>query len=253
MECNNTEFYIEHLDVTDSTNNYIRANRGRLWQVAGDRPVVVYADEQTAGRGQRGNVWQSHAGENLLVSIMVRPQAMSVSSQFALSQAAALAVKAAMGYLDINVVLKWPNDIYVGGRKLAGILVETDSCGAVVDSAIIGIGINVNQTEFPPMDKVPVSIKTLLGSGHAVGDVLSALLDAFSYYFNMMVQRGDYSSIAAEYKRSLLGYLKPMRYRAGGKEFDATIKDVGSDGRLRLLLGDGTEVLYAFKEVEVVI
>lgn len=253
MECNNTEFYIEHLAVTDSTNNYIRANRGRLWQVAGDRPVVVYADEQTAGRGQRGNVWQSHAGENLLVSIMVRPQAMSVSSQFALSQAAALAVKAAMGYLDINVVLKWPNDIYVGDRKLAGILVETDSCGAVVDSAIIGIGINVNQTEFPPMDKVPVSIKMLLGGEHAVGDVLSALLDAFSYYFNMMVQRGDYSAIATEYKRSLLGYLKPMCYRAGGKEFDAVIKDVESDGRLRLLLGDGTEVLYAFKEVEVVI
>lgn len=253
MEYGSSEYYIEHLAVTDSTNSYIRACREELMQKAAGRDIVVCAGEQTAGRGQRGNVWQSCAGENLLVSIMVYPQELPVSSQFALSQAIALAVKAAMNYYDIDAILKWPNDIYVGGRKLAGILIETDNCGAMVESAILGVGINVNQTAFPPMDRVPVSMKTLRGAEYAVDDVLSALLEAFSYYYNTMLQRGDYCTLASEYKRSLWGYRKPMRFRAGGKEFDAVIEDVESNGHLRLRLDDGSNALYAFKEVEQII
>lgn len=253
MDHNSAEYYIEHLDVVDSTNGYARENAARLWAVAGSaKAIVVYACEQTAGRGQRGNVWQSQAGENLLASIVVRPVALPVHSQFALSQAIALAVRAAMGYMNVDTQLKWPNDVYVGGRKLAGILVELDCCGALVEQAVIGLGLNVNQEHFTPMEKVPVSMKMLTGETYDVDEVLGVLLDSFSYYYSLL-ESGNYSLLAADYKAHLLGYNKVMRYRDAVTEFDARIVDVYSNGHLCLQCTDGSTRIYAFKEVELVI
>lgn len=253
MVCNSAEYYIEHFEVIDSTNTYARKEATGLWQRAGDaRAVVVRADEQTAGRGQRGNVWCSGAGENLLVSIVVRPTALPVVSQFVISQAIALAVRAAMTYLGIDVVLKWPNDIYVGERKLAGILVELDCHGSQVGQVIIGVGLNVNQQQYEVMEKTPVSMKMLTGEDYNVGEVLDVLLDSFSYYFSL-VESGGYELIATEYKRNLLGYKKTMRYRDAVSTFDAAIVDVESSGRVCLQRSDGTPATYAFKEVELLL
>ncbi len=247
------DFFIEHLKIIDSTNSYARSNAAELWARAGCAPVVVvYADEQTSGRGQRGNVWHSRAGENLLASIVVRPQALPVVSQFALSQVIALAVRRAMAGFGVNAVLKWPNDIYVEGRKLSGILVELDYCGAVVEQAVIGVGLNINQDSFAVMDKVPVSMKMLRGATFDVDEVLAALLDAFSHYYALL-QSGGREILAAEYKSWLLGYKKIMRYRDASSLFDAEIVDVASDGYLVLKRADGSLSTYAFKEVEVVL
>lgn len=253
MDYSSSEYYIKHLNTIGSTNSYVRDEAARLWETAGDvQAVVVYTDEQTAGRGQRGNSWLSSAGENLLMSIVVRPAALPVVSQFALSQAIALSVRAAMSYLGIDVVLKWPNDIYTGNRKLAGILVELDCCGKFVEQAVIGVGLNVNQVQFDAMDKVPVSMKMLTGETYDVENVMGVLLDAFSYYYSLL-QRGDYTVLAAEYKRHLLGYKTTLRYRVAASLFDAVIYDVESDGRICLRCADGTTAVYAFKEVELVI
>lgn len=252
---NSADFFIEHLDVIDSTNTYARSNAARLWEKAGSSSVVVvYADVQTAGRGQRGNVWHSCAGENLLASIMVRPQALPAALQFALSQAVALAVCRAVALWGVEARLKWPNDIYVGDKKLAGILVELDCCGAVVEQAVMGVGLNVNQTSFVAMDKRPVSMKTLLGRALPVKDVLATLLDGFHRYYALL-QGGGYVALASEYKNNLLGYRKVMRYRDVGTSslFDAEIMDVGGDGRILLKRTDGTLSTYAFKEVELVL
>ena len=253
MDYSRADFYIEHLGVVDSTNSYARCHSARLWAAAGDvKALVVYADCQTAGRGQRGNVWHSQMGENLLVSLVVRPVALPVMAQFALSQAVALAVRSAMGYLDIDVVLKWPNDIYAGERKLAGILVELDCCGPLVEQAVIGVGLNVNQEQFAAMEKVPVSMKMLTGEACDVDEVLGVLLDSFSYYYSLL-ESGNYSLLAADYKAHLLGYKKVMHYRDATSEFDAKIIDVASDGHISLLHTDGSIRTYAFKEVELVI
>ena len=247
------DFFIEHLKIIDSTNSYARSNAAELWARAGGAPVVVvYADEQTSGRGQRGNVWHSRAGENLLASIIVRPQVLPVVSQFALSQVIALAVRRAMACFGVSTMLKWPNDIYVEGRKLAGILVELDCCGAVVEQAVIGVGLNINQDSFAVMDKVPVSMKMLRGATFDVDEVLAALLDAFSHYYALL-QSGGREILAAEYKSCLLGYKKIMRYRDASSLFDAEIVDVASDGYLVLKRADGSLSTYAFKEVEVVL
>ena len=245
---------IIRLATVDSTNRYMRDNASELWSKHGESGfVVVTAGHQTAGRGQRGNTWNSNAGENLLFSILVRPgETLEVSKQFLLSQAVALSIHDAMKCHGIDTQLKWPNDIYAGSRKLAGILLELDYSGAFVEQAIIGIGLNVNQEGFPPMDRVPVSMKMLWKRDFILDDVLATILDLFEHYYTEM-RFGNRDAIAAEYKRVLLGMNERHTFIDRDGHFDAVIQDVESDGHLILRRNDGSTGRYAFKEVEMVL
>lgn len=241
--------YIKRLDVVDSTNRYVRDEADNLW-VDGKEIVAVTARHQTAGRGQRGNVWSSKDGENLLLSMLVRPgNSLEVANQFLLSQAVAVSLHAAMKCYGIETRLKWPNDIYVGNRKLAGILVELDYSGAFVEQAIVGIGLNVNQTEFPPMDRVPVSMKMLLGKDIPVEDVLRDVLCIFNRYYSEM-RWGCKEAISAEYRELLLGLGEQRNYVDTDGAFMAVVEGVEPTGHLLLRRSDGTLSRYAFKEVE---
>jgi BirA family biotin operon repressor/biotin-[acetyl-CoA-carboxylase] ligase len=242
---------IVHLLEVDSTNRYVRDEAAALWQNRGISDfAVVTAGHQTAGRGQRGNTWNSNAGENLLFSIHVRPgETLEVSRQFLLSQAVALSIHDAMKCHGIDTQLKWPNDIYAGNRKLAGILLELDYSGAFVERAIIGIGLNVNQENFPPMDRVPVSMKMLRKRDFTLDDVLATVLDFFEHYYTEM-RFGNRNAIAAEYKRVLLGMNERHTFIDRDGRFDAVIQDIESDGHLILRRNDGSSGRYAFKEVE---
>lgn len=245
---------IVHLLEVDSTNRYVRDEAVALWQNRGINDfAVVSAGLQTAGRGQRGNTWSSNAGENLLFSILVRPgETLEVSKQFLLSQAVALCIHDAMKCYGIDTLLKWPNDIYAGSRKLAGILLELDYSGAFVEQAIIGIGLNVNQEGFPPMDRVPVSMKMLWKRDFILDDVLATILDLFEHYYTEM-RFGNRDAIAAEYKRVLLGMNERHTFIDRDGRFDAVIQDIESDGHLILRRNDGSTGRYAFKEVEMVL
>ena len=245
---------IVHLLEVDSTNRYVRDEAAALWQNRGISDfAVVTAGHQTAGRGQRGNTWNSNAGENLLFSILVRPgETLEVSRQFLLSQAVALSIHDAMKCHGIETQLKWPNDIYAGNRKLAGILLELDYSGAFVEQSIIGIGLNVNQEGFPPMDRTPVSMKMLRKRDFILDDVLATILDLFEHYYTEM-RFGNRDAIAAEYKRVLLGMNERHTFIDRDGRFDAVIQDIESDGHLILLRNDGSTGRYAFKEVEMVI
>ena len=247
------DFYIKYLPVVDSTNNYLRYEREGLLSEAGDAKIIaVYAGEQTSGRGQRGNVWYSAGDENLLLSLLVPPSAVTVKEQFYLSQAIALAVNDAMHACGVNSVIKWPNDIYVGNRKLAGILVELDYAGDMIDCAIVGVGINVNQSQFPAMDKIPTSLFLLTGKDFDIEIVLKSLLTSFQYYYNML-ENGETLKIAAEYKKYLVGYGKMLRYRDSFSIFNAVVKDVEGDGALCLERESGELSRYYFKEVELLL
>ena len=245
---------IVHLLEVDSTNRYVRDEAAALWQNRGTCDfAVVAAGHQTAGRGQRGNTWNSNAGENLLFSILVRPgETLEVSRQFLLSQAVALSIHDAMKCHGIDTRLKWPNDIYAGSRKLAGILLELDYSGAFVEQAIIGIGLNVNQENFPPMNRVPVSMKMLRKRDFILDDVLATILDLFEHYYTEM-RFGNRDAIAAEYKRVLLGMNERHTFIDRDGHFDAVIQDIESDGHLILQRTDGSTRRYAFKEVEMVL
>ena len=244
--------HIIRLDTVDSTNRYLRDEADLLWNkfALGKGVVVVVAGHQSAGRGQRGNVWCSNAGENLLFSILVRPgEQLEVCKQFLLSQVVALSLHDTMKCYGIDAKLKWPNDIYVENRKLAGILVELDYSGAFVEQAIIGIGINVNQELFPEMDRIPVSMKMLLGRNLGINDVLATALEFFEHYYSQMLY-GNREALAAEYSRLLLGYKELRSFVDSEGCFDAVIEGIESDGHLLLRRCDGTLSRYAFKEVE---
>ena len=244
-----SDILVKRLRAIDSTNRYVRDEAAALWH-DGYNAVAVVAEHQTAGRGQRGNVWASEPGQNLLMSLLVRPGgSLEVSNQFLLSQTVAVAVHAAMRCQGIDTRLKWPNDIYVGERKLAGILVELDCCGAFVEQAIIGIGINVNQELFPEMDRIPVSMKMLLGRNLCTDDVLATALEFFEHYYSQMLY-GNREALAAEYSRLLLGYKEQRSFVDSEARFDAVIEGVEGDGHLLLRRSDGTLSRYAFKEVE---
>ena len=246
---------VKHLDVVDSTNRYVRDEATGLWRErCGEDFVAVTARQQTAGRGQRGNVWQSQSGCNLLMSILVRPgNSLETKEQFLLSQAVAVSLHDAMKCYGIDTKFKWPNDIYVGSGKLAGILVEVDYSGAFVEQAIIGIGLNVNQTEFPPMDRVPVSMKMLLGRDISVEDVLRDVLCNFSHYYSEM-RWGCKSAIAADYKALLLGFGEQRKFvDCNGNAFEAVMEGVEPTGHLLLRHSCGTLSRYAFKEVEMLL
>lgn len=255
------KYQIVRLATVDSTNRHARDEAAALWKNRGTCDfAVVTAGHQTAGRGQRGNTWNSNAGENLLFSILVRPgRSLEVKKQFLLSQAVSIALYDAMKCYGIDTQLKWPNDIYVGNRKLAGILLELDYAGAFVEQAIIGIGLNVNQTHFPPMDKVPVSMKMLWEAerekqreGFILDDVLATVLDFFEHYYAEL-RYGNREAIAAEYKERLLGINAQHTFIDKNGHFKAIIQDVENDGHLLLKRENGNISRYAFKDVEMVL
>lgn len=245
--------FIKTLDSIDSTNRYVRDEAASLWNEAGAAKVVALsALSQTSGRGQRGNVWLSEGGKNLLLSILVRPCWLGVKEQFLLSQAISLALLRAMEHYGLHAEIKWPNDIYVGNRKLAGVLVELDCMSGTVEKAVIGVGLNVNQSSFPAMDRIPVSMAMIGGGGYSVDDVRDKLLESFLYYYEIL-ERGEKTSIENEYKKHLKGYMLPMSYNDGKSVFEAAVVDVEPCGRLCLRDAAGTLRCYGFKEVELLL
>lgn len=241
--------YRLRLDVVDSTNRYVRDEACRLKTDArGAEIIAVTAKAQTEGRGQRGNRWFSQPGENMLLSIFVEPHFLAPARQFVLSQAIALAVCDTMLQYGIKVKLKWPNDIYVGKGKLAGILVELDYESDYIAKAIIGVGLNVNQIEFAPIDRLPISMKMLLGKAFDVNTVTDTLLLSFVRRYSWI--KNNDSHLADEYKASLLGWGVPLLYKDVSGTFEAVIEDVEPDGHLLLRSNDGNLRRYAFKEVE---
>lgn len=239
-----------HLAETDSTNSYARREAQCLSKSHPDSEIfVITADKQTSGRGQRGTVWLSTEGENLLMTIVVRPTALAIDSCYALSVAAASALKESMQKFGIDTVLKWPNDLYCNNCKLAGILVESDCEGTNVTQAFIGIGLNVNQTRFEKMSRRPTSMTLATGKKFCVEDVMRTIMTSFIKRYTA-VTGGNIHELFKEYEKSLMGYSVPMLYRDANGEFTATVDGVQHDGRIQLRCSDGELRSYYFKEVE---
>lgn len=241
-----------HFDEIDSTNAFAGREASRLWSVA-DAPNiwVITAGSQSAGRGQRGSVWFSEKNENLLMTLLLRPSSLLVDEYYALSMATALAFKEAMQRFGLNTVLKWPNDLYVGNRKLAGILLETDINENYVSQAIIGAGLNVNQKSFAEMSRFPVSMAVIAKRDFDCDVVLRTVLEEFVCFYEMIGQgRGD--ELTELYEKSLMGYGSKMLFRDSESEFEATVAGVKKNGALLLRRDDGSISSYAFKEVELV-
>lgn len=247
--------------------------------------LVVAAREQTAGRGQRGNTWESGPGLNLSFSIVLRPGDLHAARQFCISEAVALAVAETVeeelrrnGVGD-PVYVKWPNDIYVGDRKICGILIENTVTGTHIDKSIVGIGLNVNQREFLSDAPNPVSIIQLTARETPLQPLLDHLTSRLltlaggiptwkGGILPPITQHGKAAScrrspnpptppqITNPLHQTYLsrlwrndGALHRWRDPSTGEIIDASIVDVAPDGILTLRHADTTLHPYAFKQI----
>lgn len=249
-------FKLIELNETDSTNTFLTH-----YQACPSVDVVlVTAEYQTAGRGQTGNTWESAPGCNLLFSILVRPSALPASQLFSLSEAIALSLQAAVSEslstdgiqmdADQQVTVKWPNDIYIGDRKVAGILIETELQGNCVKKAVIGVGLNVNQPHFESNAPNPVSLSQLSGHTYERSFILASIMGHFRHWYTQ-IQQGNLAPLHAAYRRALYrgGADSFWPYEDVNGVFMASVADVEPDGHLVLLDKDGARRRYAFKEV----
>ncbi len=214
-------------------------------------PVMLTADYQVSGRGQGGHHWHSNPGENLLMSLLLFPAFLSASEQFQLSRLASLALIDTLRGLGIDAVIKWPNDILVNRRKLAGILIENAISGKMLSHTIIGIGLNLNQTEFPvfPVEATSVSLELGLSSECMV--VADNLLESLMARYRQL-EAGGRARLEGDYLAHLFLLNQPAEFISGGKQFTGIIRGLSDMGEL-IVEHHGLSRTYAFQEIQVLL
>lgn len=226
--------------------NYAAARQAELEDM-----TMISLHDQQAGRGQRGNSWESEPGRNLTVTLFHTPEHADdmtlPEAEFRISEATALAVRDTLARYGLDSRLKWPNDVYVGDRKISGILIEHTLAGNRIANSRIGIGLNVNQKDFHSDAPNPVSMLNLLGTESSLSEVLMTLSDTLERFLT------DNTDLHPRYLASLWradGQFHPFRRREDNRSFDACIETVDRDGRMILREPDGSIARYFFKEVE---
>ena len=240
---------IIHISETNSTNNYLK----ELLQTQNvDEGTVVWADFQSAGKGQRGNGWESEAGKNILFSIVLFPGFIKAGEQFILSQIVSLAVANCLQEYTEGISIKWPNDIYWNDKKICGILLENTILEDNIGYSVAGIGININQENFRSDAPNPVSLKQITNRDYNLEEILKTLVDNINVYYQQ-IKIGKTDSLIKQYKESLFRKDGYHLYNDGISNFLARIQDVDSSGILILKTKEGEERHFAFKEVKYII
>ena len=241
-------------DSIGSTNTYLRELNG------GDPDFdyeVAVADFQTAGRGQKGNSWESEQGKNLLFSILAHPRNLKVQEQFYISEAIALAVSdsviSALGpEFASGVSVKWSNDVYWKDFKMAGILIENTLQGESILDAVAGVGLDVNQEVFLSDAPNPISLKNITGRDFDRDALLGDIVDRFIGYMERSSEheRAEVDRLYCErlYRRD--GYYP---FRDANGEFEARIDGIRPDGCLMLQTIGGEHRVYEFKQVQFIL
>ena len=240
------------LEETDSTNRY-------LTQLCDRQQVAEYttacADYQTAGKGQRGNTWESEKGKNLMFSLVLYPTFLPPQQQFILSQLTALAVKETLDTWTDDIRIKWPNDIYWQEKKICGMLIEHELNAGGIARSIVGIGLNVNQEIFRSNAPNPVSLKLITGQEHDRMDILNHILTRLQSYYEALRDNhsGIEEEIARQYDQALFRREGWHPYEDASGCFIARLLRVDPDGRYILLDETGKERSYLFKEVQYIL
>ena len=239
-------------DSIGSTNTYLRELKG------GDPTYdyeVAVATFQTAGRGQKGNSWESEAGKNLLFSILAHPKNLKVQEQFYISEAIALAVSdsvmASIGpeYAP-DVSVKWSNDVYWNDFKMAGILIENTLQGDRILDTVAGVGLDVNQEVFVSDAPNPISLKNITGREYDLDKLLNDIIDRFIGYMELPAHKRP--EVDALYRNRLYRREGYHKFRDENGIFEACIEGIRPDGCLMLQTRNGEHRIYEFKQVQFV-
>jgi BirA family biotin operon repressor/biotin-[acetyl-CoA-carboxylase] ligase len=211
--------------------------------------TLVTAGFQSAGKGHGEATWASESGKNLLVSVYLKEPCIPVEKQFYLSKITSLAIRDVLKSICPDTVIKWPNDIFIRNKKIGGILIENTIVGRKLMSAIVGIGLNVNQEHFPAFIPPATSILLETGEPEEISGLLNLLVNALKERYGQLCQE-EYDKINREYLGNLYKYKEESKYKAEKHIFLATITGVKESGELELKTGEGTVKTYSFKEVQ---
>lgn len=233
----------------DSTNNYAKQ---LLLSNAAEEGTVVLARFQKKGKGQQGNFWESEANKNLLMSCIFFPRFLPAGQQFLISKIVSLALLDFLKTEIAEVKIKWPNDIYIKKSKVAGILIETALKGNILESAVIGIGLNLNQKYFVSDAPNPVSLQQITHKNYdsieTAKTINKYILKRYTELQANKVKDINFAYFSALYRKDEWTW-----YRAGQKDFEGKICGIGEFGQLQLQKKTGEICEFLFKEVELLL
>ena len=239
--------HIIKVNATESTNSLAREwfNTNK-----NNSSICIVANNQTSGRGQRGATWVSNAGENLTFSVIYPKPNVDISNQFLISAAVGLQIIKALEQLKINnLKLKWPNDIMADNFKIGGVLIENILQNNTIGASIIGIGLNINQVNFPDLPKA-TSLKNLTGTIYSTEEVLSIVLQQLE---NMVLANDNqfFKNVHKDYEANLFRKNKASTFQLkDGSFIVGIILGVNSSGLLRLKVENEEVRTYDLKELK---
>lgn len=239
---------IIHLDSVSSTNSYASKLLKEEKPVEG---TIIIADDQVSGKGIGSNSWESEKGKNLTFSLILYPDFLDVSKQFMISKVIALGIQKYLAFKTRHISIKWPNDIYYNDKKIAGILIENSVTGSKINYTIVGIGININQTEFLSNAPNPISLKQILGDDSYLKDELVELVYHLSKYYNRLKYK-HIREIDREYLLNLYKYKVWSDYKNQDMLFRGKITGVNEFGHLQVMTSENELKEFDRKEIEFV-
>lgn len=214
--------------------------------------TIIAARHQTAGKGQKGNQWESEKDKNLTFSMIIYPEMVAIENQFILSEIVSLAIKKTLDKYTPQISIKWPNDIYWKDKKICGILIENSLSYERIEKCIIGIGLNINQEHFISNAPNPVSLYQITQQTYDLKALLKEFHLHFGSYYNLLSNKYT-ENIHSEYMNALYRNNGLFPYKDKNSTFRAAITNVLPSGHLILKDEENKEKCYAFKEVSFII
>ena len=239
---------IVYYDATDSTNLRIK----QLGDEGAPHGTLAVADRQTAGRGRRGRAWESPAGGSIYMSLLLRPKFRPDKASMLTVVAACSVAQGIKECEDVNVQIKWPNDIIIEGRKLVGILTELSTQIDYINHVTVGIGINVNIQEFP--DEIRNTATSLrIECGHTVrrAPIIAAVMKHMEKNYETFLQTEDLTGLMEKYSALLVNKDKDVRIIGAKEQYQAHALGITPTGELIVRREDGTEETVYAGEVSV--
>ncbi|MCB2208489.1 MAG: biotin--[acetyl-CoA-carboxylase] ligase [Bacteroidetes bacterium] len=242
-------FAVHQLDRVGSSNQYAFDLCKNKNAKEGD---VFFAKEQYEGRGYHANSWLSAPGKNLTFSLILQPDFISPARQFVITQFVSLAIIDLLNGLihQQNIRIKWPNDIYINDLKAGGVLVQNTIIGNAFEYSIIGVGMNVNQREFPPELPNPTSIIQYVNKELALDELLHELLNCIDKRYESAMMLNDTETLEKEYLDHLYRFNQMHEFKDENGIFKGRISGIGEYGELIIVDENGTSRSYHFKEIE---
>ncbi|MGB0176538.1 MAG: biotin--[acetyl-CoA-carboxylase] ligase [Owenweeksia sp.] len=231
----------------ESTNSYLKNIIKNGNPAEG---LTVVAEYQTSGRGQFGNTWEAEKGKNLLFSVLLRPHFLIPDRQFTLNMSVCLAVVDSLNEICPGFLIKWPNDILYNQEKVGGILIESSISGDHLDTTVVGVGLNINQTDFSE-EKGRTSLKKITGNSTDTDFLIQKILEKLESRY-LRLKSGNSTGLFREYYSIMFGIEKELPVKIGGVKSSIKPLAVEPSGEL-LAIHEGQKVRFRFKEVQFIL